>query len=802
MRALNASNGRSGRVGARFAAFTLAALALAACRGDATPPLYTAAPEAPRADADAAAETSAEPGRLLWFAHGPGRDAILARERQDHASAVALLDQLLARPDLGVDDRGAAQWLRGLEDLRLQRPGDAAVRFAEARGAPGLASVKDRLSLLEAQAWLDGGDPAKALAAVGALAEATDSGGRTGPALIITADAKARTGDTTGAAALYARFLQQLPESARRHEVRAKWARLLAAEADLDGLRKALELYERLALDVPLSDYGEEASDRIPALEQRLGVQKSFAENREATRQRTLARLRDALARSRYAGVLRDADEFLKLSALSEADRCEALFLKASAVFKQRKRAKSRPVFEQAASACRKAGPARQDTLVKALYQAGRGRYAEADYEAAAKQFEVVARDFGDHSYADDSLILAGESWAELADQDRERGAYERVLKDISGGDMAGEARRRLIVLAFTQDRLGDALELADAGLVAAKLELRERAKLHYFRGRALQRQGKTDAAVAAWLDCLGAGPLTYPALQALSRLRDVGDEALGKGIAVLEQEQPGAAVTLELPRSPAAERAQLLARLGLGEAAGEELGEAGVAGWPAVAVLAQAGLYAESQRLLGGLGTSWRSSPPVGPLRELWALAHPLAFAELVRADEASHQVPPFLAFAIMQTESRFDPGATSWAGARGLIQLMPATAKDVARQAGLADFDPDSLYQPAQNLDLGTRYLGNLVRRFGGDDAAVPLAIPSYNAGAGAVDKWLVKRRSWDFDLFIESIPFDETRAYTQSVLERWLTYRWVHGSREVPSAQRIPYLPLAIPGRSTGV
>lgn len=797
MRALNGSEGRP-NTSARIVAFALAALAVAACR-ETTPPLYTAAADVQAPEP--AAEPTAEPGRLLWFAHGPGRDAILAREHQDHDTAVALLDQLLATPDLGADDRGAAQWLRGLEDLRLQRPADAALRFAEARSAPALASVKDRLSLLEAQAWLDGGEPSKALAAVGTLADAGDSG-RTGPAIIITADAKARTGDDTGAAALYARFLQQYPESSRRHEVRVKWARLLAGGDDPGGLRKALELYERLALDTPLSDYGEEASERIPALEQRLGVRKSFAESREAIRERTLARLRDALARSRYTGVLRDADEFLKLSALSEADRCEALFLKASAVFKQRKRAKSRPIFEQAAGSCRKAGAAHQDTLVKSLYQAGRGRYAEADYDAAARQFEAVAHEFGAHSYADDSLILAGESWAELDDHGRERGAYERVLKDTPAGDMAGEARRRLIVLAFTQDRLDDALSLADAGLTAAKLELRERAKLHYFRGRALQRQGKTEAAVAAWLDCLVAGPLTYPALQALSRLRDVGDDALLKGLAVLEQDHPGAAVPLELPSSPAAQRAQLLARLGLGEAAGEELGEAGVAGWPAIAVLAQAGLYTESQRLLGGLGTGWRSNPPVGPLRELWALAHPLAFGELVRADEASHQVPSFLAFAIMQTESRFDPGATSWAGARGLIQLMPATAKDLARQAGLADFNPDTLYQPAQNLDLGTRYLGNLVRRFGGDDAAVPLAIPSYNAGAGAVEKWLTKRRSWDFDLFIEAIPFDETRAYTQSVLERWLTYRWVHGSREVAGELRVPYLPLAIPGPKTGV
>jgi soluble lytic murein transglycosylase len=124
-----------------------------------------------------------------------------------------------------------------------------------------------------------------------------------------------------------------------------------------------------------------------------------------------------------------------------------------------------------------------------------------------------------------------------------------------------------------------------------------------------------------------------------------------------------------------------------------------------------------------------------------------------------------------------------------------MPATAKDLARQAGVANFNPDNLYQPSLNLDLGTRYLGNLVRRYGGDDAAVPLAIPSYNAGAGAVDKWLDRRKAWDFDMFIEAIPYDETRAYTQSVLERWLAYRWVHGG-DTPANQRIPYIPLVIP------
>ncbi|MFY0536993.1 lytic transglycosylase domain-containing protein [Nannocystis pusilla] len=172
------------------------------------------------------------------------------------------------------------------------------------------------------------------------------------------------------------------------------------------------------------------------------------------------------------------------------------------------------------------------------------------------------------------------------------------------------------------------------------------------------------------------------------------------------------------------------------------------------------------------------------------------------MRAGEGAHQVPWFLTFAIMQTESRFEPGVTSWAGARGLVQLMPATAKDLARQAGVDGFDEARLYDPSLNLDLGTLYLGNLVRRYGGDDAAVPLAIPSYNAGAGAVDKWLEKRKDWDFDLFIEAIPYDETRAYTQSVLERWLSYRWLHAPAELTADQRLPYVPLTLPSRARGV
>ena len=102
-------------------------------------------------------------GRDLWFADGPGREAILARERHDYERAAKLLDELLAREDLSEDDRAAAELLRGLEDLRRDDWMAGADRLAKARTSDALAPIEGALRVLEAQARLDGQDAAGAL---------------------------------------------------------------------------------------------------------------------------------------------------------------------------------------------------------------------------------------------------------------------------------------------------------------------------------------------------------------------------------------------------------------------------------------------------------------------------------------------------------------------------------------------------------------------------------------------------------------------------------------------------------------
>jgi soluble lytic murein transglycosylase len=127
-----------------------------------------------------------------------------------------------------------------------------------------------------------------------------------------------------------------------------------------------------------------------------------------------------------------------------------------------------------------------------------------------------------------------------------------------------------------------------------------------------------------------------------------------------------------------------------------------------------------------------------------------------------------------------------------------MPATARDVARRAGIA-LDDGSLLEPTTNLDLGIRYLAGLVARFKGGAAGAALAVPSYNAGAGSVSRWLTERSGWPLDLFLEAIPYDETRKYAQRVLGRWFVYRWLYAGDLDPGLgvdDRVPYLPLQLP------
>ena len=151
--------------------------------------------------------------------------------------------------------------------------------------------------------------------------------------------------------------------------------------------------------------------------------------------------------------------------------------------------------------------------------------------------------------------------------------------------------------------------------------------------------------------------------------------------------------------------------------------------------------------------------------------IALPLRHEDIIRQQAAEKGLDPALIAGVIYTESRFRD-QTSKAGAKGLMQILPTTAGDIARKSGGTAFVQGDLADPQINIAYGSFYLRYLLRRYGGNEI---LAIAAYNAGEGKVDQWIfaARRRGEDFD-HTRHIPFRETRDYVQRVLDARARYR----------------------------
>jgi soluble lytic murein transglycosylase len=141
-----------------------------------------------------------------------------------------------------------------------------------------------------------------------------------------------------------------------------------------------------------------------------------------------------------------------------------------------------------------------------------------------------------------------------------------------------------------------------------------------------------------------------------------------------------------------------------------------------------------------------------------------PLRHEDIIRQQAHDKGLDPALIAGVIYAESHFRDGQTSAAGAQGLMQLTPATARYIAHKSGGTQFVVDDLGTPQVNIAYGAYYLRYLLRRYGGN---VDFALAAYNAGEGNVDRWISNAQEDDRALTITAIPYSETRAYVQRVL-----------------------------------
>jgi soluble lytic murein transglycosylase len=148
-----------------------------------------------------------------------------------------------------------------------------------------------------------------------------------------------------------------------------------------------------------------------------------------------------------------------------------------------------------------------------------------------------------------------------------------------------------------------------------------------------------------------------------------------------------------------------------------------------------------------------------------------PLRHEDIIRQQAAAKNLDPSLIAAVIYAESHFIDDRTSSAGAQGLMQLTPETAKDIARKTGGTQFAVSDLGTPQVNISYGAFYLRYLLTRYGENTA---LALAAYNGGEGNVDRWVAEARRRGQDLSIDAIPFGETRSYVRKVLAAQRDYQ----------------------------
>ena len=727
-----------------------------------------------------------------YFSDGPAAAAAANLRLEDWNGAIAGFSAYLKAHAHAKDAKQAA-FLLAYAELKAGRFNDAATRFDSLVKSYPLLAAYERL--FAARAHLAAGRAKEALDRAKRVPSESALGGE---ALFLRGEAERLAGRNAEAAAEYRSYLEGYPGGWRAPEARFRLADALDAIGDHDAARAE---WRKLYLDAPTESWGKQAAAH-------LGPSPTFTADELAHRAMALF---DAMAN---VASENEWKRVLGAPGLDDKLTCVASFHEAQSVFKERQRWRAAPLFDAAVEACGKVQD--EDLWVKALYQGARswgqkGLDDETATHKAAAMFEKVWREHPLHSYADDARIREAEVYDTLKDEAKSTELLVGLPAAFATGDQRGEALWRLAFHAWRKADLAGAKRFLQQELALLPREEGwwEAGRTLYWLARVADKQGDAVAAADLYERAAREYPLSYYALQSLNRLREKWPQKADALVDELKRAPAGDDDAWKFQRralfaEPGFKRGVELARLGLGAEAKRELALAGIEVpkkkekvapdaereellWLAAVLYDRAGEYALSHFIPRYILNAYEREWPVGANRKRWLLSYPRGYRDLIEKHAGLNGQPAALEFAIVREESGFDPLMESFANAIGLTQL---TAAPAARFAQGLPHDGRALRDPAINVTIGARELGQLWNAYGG---AAALAIAGYNAGEGAVNKWMrdPERAGMTLDEFVEAIPYDETRGYTKRVLASFFAYSWLYdGTGAVPS------LPLPLP------
>jgi soluble lytic murein transglycosylase len=375
------------------------------------------------------------------------------------------------------------------------------------------------------------------------------------------------------------------------------------------------------------------------------------------------------------------------------------------------------------------------------------------DFATARKVYAEVVTKFPKSKHAPEAAWLTAWCDIRLKRYAQSFGSLNKLIQAYPSSEYAGRGH---FWLGKVHERLGDPAKAAEAYRVVVEMDS------HYYGARAdeklreLARSGAVDEGyVESVTRMIRQGSVSVDALQEMRIPR----------VALLTRLDDSAAAIAEMESLLSRrkdDRALLYYHL---MRANEKLGRTYRA-------------YIMAYRFSNLPEVRW--SGEAAPV-EVGQLLYPIPFQEALQKAGQEFNVDPHYLAAMIREESRFNASVVSWAGAYGLMQVMPGTGEWIAKKIGISKFDKDMLLDPKVNIRMGAWYIRYLLDEFGGDFSLVSGA---YNAGETRMGKWRDRYAIEDLDEFIEQVPYTETRNHIKKVMHSYHVYRHLYGDDEEPA------------------
>lgn len=562
---------------------------------------------------------------------------------------------------------------------------------------------------------------------------------------------------------------------------------LAASQENNDKLEQSFENYKKIWLDYPLNEYSETAWESLNRLAE-YGTIEPFT----PTDRQIYERAEIFFSSYYYENALEELDKILEGDNVDDLPwnlHSKVLFKKGMCYYNLGSYNQARSYlilsYERSAS-----GPVADDSL----FFLGRALTNLDSTDEAISYYQKLLSIFPNSNYSDDALYRIGRIYSLKGSYNKAASYYQKVPSDYPSGDKVPDSLWELGWIKYRSADFDSACT-AFSNYASSYTGTHLEEKGLFWEAKCLQKLGENGKAATLYLKIINLNSYSYYTFKSRDLLAEMDINAQIKEIdTAMNPENSQIADTIPdiyefLEQQESLQDEQInhtnkaieLYQLEFYNSASLEIeaSESEIEQDPS-GILKIATLFLKSKDYAGSIKIIHKNLDKLKSGLDklhtdyLYYLYYPYGYKETVQYSSDQYALDPLFTLAVIRQESHFMPLAGSYAGAQGLMQIMPATGKGIAGQLGIQDYSDIILLDPEINIKMGTFYLRQQLDNF---DQNLFYCLGAYNGGPGKMSEWISKRGSMDIDEFIESISYEQTREYIKIVMGNYYFYQMLY-------------------------